>query len=117
INETVNGAYQALVDAAQILYFIPFLYMYAAVIKLAYRKDRLENDKAVLIPCGQVGAWIAGGLGFLVVAAGLYLSLLPPAETANKVVFEAKLIGGTFGAIALGLIVYFRGVRQKRQLS
>jgi len=38
INETTSGAYQILVDAATILYFIPFLYMYAAVIKLAGRK-------------------------------------------------------------------------------
>src|SRR2546427_9631315 len=38
-----RGAYQFLVDAAIILYFIPFLYMYAAAIKLAGRKDRWEN--------------------------------------------------------------------------
>jgi len=35
-------AYQFLIDAAIILYFIPFLYMFAAVIKLARRRDRRE---------------------------------------------------------------------------
>ena len=35
INDTTRGAYQFLIDAAIILYFIPFLYMFAAVIKLA----------------------------------------------------------------------------------
>src|ERR1700746_1566031 len=60
INETANSAYQILVDAAVILYFIPFLYMYAAAIKLAYRKDRTENPHAVLIPGGKLGVWIAG---------------------------------------------------------
>src|SRR5712664_2529624 len=43
INETTRGAYQGLVDIAVILYFIPFLYMYAAAIKLAGRADRSEN--------------------------------------------------------------------------
>src|SRR5260370_36593692 len=43
INETTSGAYQILVDAATILYFVPFLYMYAAVIKLAGREDRRQN--------------------------------------------------------------------------
>ena len=62
IGETVNGAYLSLVDAAQILYFVPFLYMYAAVIKLAYRKDREENKNAILIPGGRLGVWIAGCL-------------------------------------------------------
>src|SRR5207245_635041 len=58
LNETISGAYQILVDAATILYFIPFLYMYAAVIKLAGRKDRNENPHAVLIPGGKSGVWI-----------------------------------------------------------
>jgi amino acid transporter len=34
INETMRGAYQFLVDATIILYFVPFLYMFAAAIKL-----------------------------------------------------------------------------------
>ncbi len=37
VNETANNAYQIFVDAGTILYFIPFLYMYAAAIKLSYR--------------------------------------------------------------------------------
>ena len=52
INESTRGAYQFLIDAAIILYFIPFLYMFAAVIKLAHRRDRKENPHAVLVPGG-----------------------------------------------------------------
>jgi glutamate:GABA antiporter len=113
INETTSGAYQILVDAATILYFIPFLYMYAAVIKLAGRKDRRENEHAVLIPGGKIGVWIAGGLGFLVTLGGIALSFVPPGESANKYVFSVKLIAGTVIAVALGLILYYRGVRTK----
>jgi amino acid transporter len=118
INETTSGAYQILVDAATILYFIPFLYMYAAVIKLAGREDRRENEHAVLIPGGKLGVWIAGGLGFLVTLGGIALSFVPPGESANKYVFSVKLISGTLVAVGLGLILYYRGVRQKaRELS
>jgi amino acid transporter len=116
-NETMRGAYQLLVDAAIILYFIPFLYMYAAAIKLAGRKDRLENPQAVLIPGGKVGVWIASGLGFLVVLGGIVLSLIPPGDSANKLSFELKLIGGTVASVALGLILYFRGVRTKLRVG
>ena len=35
INETTRGAYQSLIDITVIIYFIPFLYMFAAVMKLA----------------------------------------------------------------------------------
>ena len=117
INETMRGAYQFLVDAAIIFYFIPFLYMYAAAIKLAGRKDRLENPQAVLIPGGKLGVWIASGLGFLVVFAGIILSLIPPGDSSDKLGFELKLIGGTVASVALGLILYFRGVRDKSRTA
>jgi glutamate:GABA antiporter len=113
INETTSGAYQILVDAATILYFIPFLYMYAAAIKLAGRKDRRENEHAVLIPGGKIGVWIAGGFGFLITLGGIALSFVPPGESADKFVFSLKLVGGTVIAVGLGLVLYFRGVREK----
>ena len=113
VNETISGAYQILVDAATILYFVPFLYMYAAVIKLVGRSDRQQNPHAVLIPGGKSGVWLAGGMGFLVTLGGIVLSFVPPGESENKFVFSVKLIGGTVVAIALGLILYYRGVRAK----
>jgi amino acid transporter len=117
INETTQGAYQKLIDAGIILYFIPFLYMFAAVIKLAYRKDRNENPHAVLVPGGIPGVWICGGLGFAVVLGGILLSLVPPGGTANKAGFEMTLVAGTAGSILIGLFLYWRGVRAKRSLS
>lgn len=115
--ETMVGVYQILVDAAIILYFIPFLYMYAAAIKLARRSDRKENTHAVLIPGGTLGVWLAGGLGFVSVLCGIAFSLIPPGEESNKVLFECKLVGGTIASIALGLFLYFRGARTKSRES
>jgi glutamate:GABA antiporter len=114
INDTTRGAYQVLIDAAIILYFIPFLYMFAAVIKLARRKDRTENQHAVLVPGGITGVWLSGGLGFLVVLLGIVVSLIPPGESSNKIGFELKLLTGTAVSILLGLILYWRGARSQR---
>jgi amino acid transporter len=113
INESANGAYQILVDAAIILYFIPFVYMYAAAIKLSYRADRNENKSAALIPGGKFGVWVAAGLGLLVVLAGIFLSFIPPGDSTSKFTFEVKLMACTVVSIALGLGLYFRGVREK----
>lgn len=113
VNESANSAYQILVDAAIILYFIPFVYMYASAIKLAYRADRSENKSAALIPGGVFGVWVAAGLGLLVVAAGIVLSFIPPGDSTSKFTFELKLIACTALSIALGLTLYFRGVRSK----
>lgn len=111
-NETVNGAYQVLVDAAIILYFLPFLYMYAAAIKLAYRADRTNAAGAVLIPGGRAGVWIAGLLGLVICAVAMALSMIPPGETTNKTVFELKLLGGTGLAILIGLALYWQSKRK-----
>jgi amino acid transporter len=113
VNESANSAYQILVDAAIILYFIPFVYMYASAIKLAYRADRAENKTAALIPGGIFGVWVAAGLGLLVVAAGIVLSFIPPGDSASKFTSELKLIACTALSIGFGLALYFRGVRSK----
>jgi amino acid transporter len=112
-SETVQAAYQMLIDAAIILYFIPFLYMFAGVVKLAGRKDRAENPHAILIPGGKFGLWACGILGFVVVLVGIFVSLVPPGDTVNKWSFELRLVGGTLASIFLGLILYWRGARAK----
>ena len=117
INDSTRGAYQFLIDAAIILYFIPFLYMFAAVIKLARRKDRKGNPHAVLVPGGLAGVWISGGLGFVVVLIGIFVSLVPPGDSTNKLGFELKLVGGTIASILLGLVLYWRGARAKQTES
>jgi amino acid transporter len=108
INQSTRSAYQILIDAAIILYFIPFLYMFAAIFKLATRKDRTENAHAILIPGGNAGLWVSGGLGFLVVLAGIFVSLVPPGDSTNKILFEVELVVGTAGSILLGLFLYWR---------
>ena len=115
VNETANGAYLILVDASNILYFIPFIYVYAAVIRLSYRADRTENKDAVLIPGGKFGVWLAGSLALGVVLVAIALSFIPPGESANKWLFELKLVGGTFFGIIFGLVLYYRGARAKRR--
>ena len=113
ISESTRGAYQSLVDVAIILYFIPFLYMFAAVIKMASRKDRSKNPHAVLVPGGILGVWICGGLGFFVVLVGIFVSLVPPGDSANKLAFELKVAIATAISILIGLLLFWRGARAK----
>ena len=112
-SKSVIIGYQLVVSAAIILYFIPFLYMFAAIIKLASRKDRKVNPHAVLVPGGRAGVWICGTLGFLVVLLGICLSFVPPGETGGALSYELQLILGTGASVLIGLILYWRGVRAK----
>src|SRR5271163_1982986 len=114
LNESANNAYYILVDASNILYFIPFVYVYAAVIRLAYFGDRAANKDAVLIPGGKIGVWVAGSVAMFVTVMAIVFSFVPsPGET--KWIFELKLILGTLGFIGIGLILYYRGWSAKRR--
>ncbi|MBV8207001.1 MAG: amino acid permease [Acidobacteria bacterium] len=116
VSETLRGAYQVLVDAAILLYFLPFLYMYAAAMRLAFRRDRNQNPGAVLVPGGKAGVIIAGGLAFTITAFAMALALYPTADVANKALFEIKLVGETAGSVLIGLFLYWRGARGSHKL-
>jgi len=115
-NPTVIAAYQFLISAGIILYFIPFLYMFAAVIKLGRRKDRVENTHAVLIPGGLAGVWICGGLGFVVVLLGIFVSLVPPGDALDKLRFQVSVFSSVALSVLIGLALYWRGARSKKEI-
>jgi glutamate:GABA antiporter len=114
ISESVRGAYDGLVSITIIIYFIPFLYMFAAVIKLVNRPDRRTNPHAVLIPGGKIGVWLTAGIGFLIALVCMVISLVPPGDSTNKFLFEVKVVAMTVAAILFGLVLYWRGARAKR---
>ncbi len=114
IGSTVVEAYQFLVDMSVILYFIPFLYMYGAVIKLAYRPDRASGENVVLVPGGKMGVWITGLLGFLITAGSMALAAVPPGGVTSKPLFVLKLVFWTTVFIGVGLVLYWRGARKKQ---
>jgi amino acid transporter len=113
INETTRGAYQVVIDITIILYFIPFLYMFAAAIKLAWRPDRQANPHAVLVPGGKPGVVIACTLALFVTVLSIVVSVVPPGDSSNRLLFISKVTGTTAAAIVIGLILYFRGARAK----
>lgn len=115
INETTRGAYQVVIDITIILYFIPFLYMFAAAIKLASRPDRKENPHAVLVPGGKPGVWLACILALAVTILSIVVSVVPPGDSSNRLLFLIKVIGCTVASLAAGLFLYFRGARSKTQ--
>jgi hypothetical protein len=44
---------------------------------------------------------------------GIALSFIPPAESADRFMFVAKLIIGTVASVLFGLGLYYRGMRAK----
>jgi len=112
MNESISGAYEEMINATIIVYFIPFLYMYAAALKLSARPDRKTSD-AVLVPGGKPGILIMGVLGFAVTAVSIVLAVIPSKDVINKPLFEIKVAGSTIAAVIIGLMLYYRGAQSR----
>ena len=107
---TIQEAYIMLLDLSIILYFIPFLYMFASLPRL--RKKAAGNNVGVnLVPGGRVGVWLFPGLGFAATVLSIGLAIMPPEGTANPQLFVLKVGGGAVLFIAVGLAFYYRSSR------
>ncbi len=93
------------------------MYMYAAAIKLAGRKDRLENPQAVLIPGRQTGSVDRQQPGFSGGARRHRLSPDPARRFLQQTQLRTKTGRGTVASVVLGLVLYFRGVRDKSRTA
>jgi len=108
-----TSAYQILVDATNILYFISLLYMFLAVIKLRHRADRRESRGQTLIPGGMWGLWTCGLLGLSITLLAIVFSLIPPSDLeGSRTVFEIKVVGICAVLIVSGLLLYWRRGRR-----
>jgi glutamate:GABA antiporter len=112
---TVKDAYLKLVNATLIVYFVPYLYMFAAAIKL--RLEIARNAAAIPVPGGRFGSLFWNGLGLLTTGIAIVLALIPPAETADKANFLVQVLLGSVGFVVAGLILYALAARRQRSTA
>ncbi len=109
---SVDTAYNILVDMCLILYFIPFVYLFLALI--VFQKQGPGSGSAGFrIPGGKPAAVVAAVLGVGSTALAILMALLPPETGAATYLF--KTVGGSLFMIGAGLIFYFRGRAAARQ--
>ncbi len=60
---TIQEAYDILVNLTIIIYFIPYLYLFPALVRLRKIDPVREGDEAVLVPGGRAGLWTIAAAG------------------------------------------------------
>ena len=104
---SVRGAYDALVAMTIIWYFIPFLFLFAAAIKLR-GEVTLPGFR---VPGGRAGVAVFGALGLVTTGASIVLSLFPSDNEAHPTWAVVKIVGLTVVMLAAGVAVYAKGKR------
>lgn len=103
---TVKGAYDAMVGMAVIVYFLPYLLMFAALIRL---QGEPVGPEVRRVPGGPPMAVFLAGLGFATTAISIGLALLPPAGSAAPALAVLKVAGSSLVLVAVGAALYPHG--------
>jgi amino acid transporter len=108
---TVKGAYDVLVSLGVIFYFIPYLYLFAAMIKL---QSEPAGPDVTRVPGGTPVAKLVATVGFLTTTLTIGLSLIPQPDEPNKPLALFKVLGGTAVLVLIGVWIYIAGKRRAR---
>jgi amino acid transporter len=108
---SVQETYLKLVNAALIVYFLPYLYMFAAAIRL--HPEISSARGAIPVPGGKPGNAFVNGVGLFVTLAAIALALVPPAESTDKSGFFLQVGIGSFGFVAAGFVLYALARRRR----
>jgi amino acid transporter len=105
----VKGAYDVLVSMGVITYFIPYLYVFAALYKL--QREPAGPD-VIRIPGGTPVAKLISVVGLLTTSLTIGLSLLPPPDEPNKMLAVVKIVGLTGLLLLIGVVIYWTGKKR-----
>lgn len=98
---TVKSAYLLLTQTTLILFFIPYLYIFAAYLRLRRRRT--------------AGTALTGWLGFGAVLFSIVLGFVPPSDEPHPGWYATKVVGGVVVFMGVGWLLSRRsGVRPER---
>ena len=105
----VQETFQRLLSLAVVLQLVPFLYMFAALLKIAYDPSAGKGhySKGVLI--------LAGGSGLLMTILGTIFAFYPAQQITSILSYETWMGGGTAAFIGLAAFFFYVYGRRKPQ--
>jgi len=107
---SVGGAYQVLAAIAVAITMVPFMFLFASMIRLQREE---APPGAIRVPGGRPVAVLLGCVGFATTVLATVLSFIPPPEEANRALFFVKILGSVAGLVLLGLLLFHLGQRRR----
>ena len=107
-NETgVQETFQKLLSLAVVLQLIPFLYMFGALLKIAFSRSFVEGCY------GRRKLILSGASGLMTTILGIALAFFPAQQVTSVLSYEIWMFGGTFIFIGLAAFLFFVYGRRK----
>ena len=109
---SVYGAYEILVSMGIISYFIPYLFVFAALIR--FQRDSV-GPEVIRIPGGRTVATAIGALGFATTLVTIVFSVMPTADEPHKLLAITKIVGSTIALLGFGVLAFLWGKSHKQK--
>jgi glutamate:GABA antiporter len=118
---SVGGAYDILVAIAVVITMVPFMFLFASLIRLQHPKHAQlapnftptqisqpdsNSTSESLTSFTSISSTLLGLIGLSTAAFATFLSLIPPPEEPHKLLYLAKLLGSTAALISLGFLIF-----------
>jgi len=108
---TIQEAYDIMVNLTILVYFVPYLYLFPAMVRLRRLAGNAGEPTVVRVPGGAAGLWFVATAGFLATATSVALVFVPPPDTVNVLNYEVNLIGQAALVIGVGAALYWWSAR------
>jgi amino acid transporter len=111
---SVRGAYDVLVAMGFLSYFVPYLFLFGAMIRL---QSKPVGSEVRRVPGGKPVAIALAGLGLVSTAATIVLSAIPAPDEPNKLLAVVKIVGGCVVLMGAGVVVFLLERRKARRAA
>jgi amino acid transporter len=108
---SVQSAYELLVSMSIITYFIPFVFLFLAMLRL--QREPIPPG-ITRLPGGKPVAILLASTGLITTALTIVLAVFPPDDEPHKRLAIAKVIGSTLLLVGAGVAVFLSGKWRRR---
>ena len=111
VGSGVQETFQRLLSLAVVLQLVPFLYMFAALLKLAANPNSAKGIYS------KTTLFLAGGSGLITTTLGIVLAFFPAQQIKSLFSYEMWMFGGTLFFIGLAVFFFYVYGRRKTPLA
>jgi len=105
---TVERGYLVILDTMLLVYFIPYIYLFACYVVVRFREP---PPAGASILAGRPAGVLIGAAGLALTLFAMLIATVPPSGSAEPWLFRVKVIGGAGFFVVVGLLIYWRGRR------